>query len=137
MDDGSDQTFIAEAARPPDVANEWDHENVFDVLGSEEVRCILALADAEPVSAQALADRLDASQPTIYRRINVCEEYDLLAQTTRIDDEGNHHKVYRTNLQRACIEVADGGYDVTISLRHDLIDGSGDHDGDSERDGDG
>lgn len=131
------QTFIAEATRSPDVTSEWNPQNVFDVLGSEEVRRILAFADDGPVSAQELADRLDASQPTIYRRINVCEEYDLLTEATRVDDEGNHRKVYQTNLQRACIEVADGGYDVTISLRHDLVDGVGDHRGDSERDGDG
>lgn len=114
------------AGRRADVGNEWDPETIFDVLGSREVRRILALADVEPRSARELAERLDASQPTVYRRVNVCQEYDLLAETTRVDEEGNHYKVYETNLRRVCFEVEDGGYDVTISLRQDLVDRFGD-----------
>lgn len=114
------------------VGNEWDPETVFDVLGSKEVRRILAFADARPMSARELAERLDASKPTVYRRVNVCLEYDLLSEDTRIDEEGNHYKVYETNLQRICFEIDDGGFDVTISLRRDLVDRFGNFWGDLE-----
>jgi DNA-binding transcriptional ArsR family regulator len=119
------------------VGREWDPENVFDVLGSEEVRRILALADVQPMSAGELADHLDASQPTIYRRVNACQEYDLLAEDTRIDEEGNHYKVFETTLERVCLEIDDGGFDVTISLRRDLVDRFTDFWGDLEEGGDG
>ncbi|SFS12243.1 transcriptional regulator, ArsR family [Halomicrobium zhouii] len=117
------------------MTNDWDPETLFDVLGSEEVRRILALADAEPMSASELADRLDASQPTVYRRVNVCEKYDLLAERSRVDGDGNHYKEYETTLQRICFEVEDGGFDVSISLRHDLVDRFGDFWSDLERGG--
>lgn len=95
---------------------------MFDVLGSEEVRRILALADVRPMSAEEFAEHLEASQPTVYRRVNACQEYDLLAEETRIDEDGNHYKVFRTNLERVCLEIDDGGFDVTVSLRRDLVD---------------
>ncbi|MFB6192072.1 MAG: ArsR family transcriptional regulator [Haloarculaceae archaeon] len=104
------------------MGREWEPETVFDVLGSEEVRRILALADVRPMSAEEFAEHLEASQPTVYRRVNACQEYDLLAEETRIDEDGNHYKVFRTNLERVCLEIDDGGFDVTVSLRRDLVD---------------
>jgi len=105
------------------VTNDWDPETLFDVLGSEEVRRILALADREPTSAGELADRLDVSQPTVYRRLDACEAYDLVERGTTIDDEGNHYQVYETNLERLCYVVDDGGFDVHVELRQDVVDG--------------
>lgn len=119
------------------MAKEWDPETVFDVLGSKAVRRILALANVQPMSAHELADHLDASQPTVYRRINVCQEYDLLAEDTRIDEGGNHYKVYETNLRRICFEIEDGGFDVTMELRHDMVDRFADFWEDLEGGGDG
>ncbi|MUW14815.1 helix-turn-helix domain-containing protein [Halorubrum sp. CBA1125] len=102
------------------MAKEWDPETVFDVFGREEIRRILALADEEPMSAEDLAARLSVSQPTVYRRIDVCQEYDLLAEETRIDEEGNHYKVYETTLERICFAVESGGFDVNIELRREI-----------------
>lgn len=104
------------------MSTEWEPDSVFDVLGNEEVRRILAVANLEPVSARDLADGLGVSEATIYRRVDACEEYDLLTETVRVDEDGNHYKVYETNLKRACFEVEGGGYDVNIELRRDLVD---------------
>lgn len=101
---------------------EWDPESVFDVLGNEHVRQILALASVEPVSADDLADHTDASQPTVYRRVNVLQEYDMLTEETELDDEGNHYKTYRTTLERVCFDVEDGGFTVDIQLRQDAVE---------------
>lgn len=104
------------------MAREWDPKNVFDVFGHEEIRRILALADEEAMSAEELAERLSVSQPTVYRRINVCQEYGLLSEETRIDEEGNHYKVYETTLERISFEVDSGGFDVSIELRRDVLE---------------
>ncbi|MFB6308285.1 MAG: ArsR/SmtB family transcription factor [Haloarculaceae archaeon] len=108
------------------MGKEWDPENVFDVLGSEEVRKILALTNVKPMSAQELADRLETSRPTVYRRVNTCQEYDLLSEDTEIDADGNHYKVYEANLKRISFELEEGGFDVNIELRRDLVDRFGD-----------
>ncbi|WP_324759993.1 ArsR/SmtB family transcription factor [Haloarcula sp. GH36] len=101
---------------------DWDPETIFDVLGSEEVRRVLAAANLEPVSVQQLADGLDASEPTIYRRVDVCQEYDLLTEDTRVDEDGNHYKVYETNLERICLEPDGAGFEVTLELHREFVD---------------
>ena len=60
------------------MARDWDPESVFDVLGNEQVRKILALTSVKPMSVQDLAENLDSSRPTVYRRVNACQEYDLV-----------------------------------------------------------
>lgn len=104
------------------MTKEWEPETIFDVLGSERARRILSIASVRPVSADDLATAIDASLPTVYRRVNALLDYDLLKENTQIDAEGNHYKTYETNLQRICFEVADGGFTVDIQLRRDLVD---------------
>jgi DNA-binding transcriptional ArsR family regulator len=104
------------------VPSEWDPETVFDVLGNEHARQILALASVKPVSADELAAHTDASQPTVYRRVNVLKEYDMLAEQRTLDEEGNHYKTYRTSLEEACFAVEDGGFTVEVEHRRDLVD---------------
>ena len=108
------------------MSRDWDPETVFDVLGSEEVRRILAVANVEPMSVPELADGLDVSEPTLYRRINVCQEYDLLIESTRVDEDGNHYKVYETALERVCFELDGGGFEVDLRLRRGLVEQSED-----------
>lgn len=104
------------------MSKEWDPETIFDVLGSEHARKILALSSREPMDADALAEQCDTSLPTVYRRVNALQEYDLLQEETHIDADGNHYKTFQTNLQRICFEVNDGGFDIDIALRRDLTD---------------
>lgn len=74
------------------------------------------------MSAQDLADACDTSLPTIYRRVNALLEYDLLQEETQIDEDGNHYKTFETNLERIVFEINDGGVDIDIELRKDLVD---------------
>lgn len=101
---------------------EWNPENVFDVLGSERARHILALASVEPMSADDLAEGCDTSLPTVYRRVDALQEYDLLREEVKIDADGNHYKTFETTLERICFEVEDGGFDIQIELQRDLVD---------------
>ena len=105
-----------------DVTADWDPATVFDVLGSEEVRKILALTNVEGKSAPELAEHLEISRPTVYRRVNACQEYDLLREDTELDDEGNHRQVYHASLERITFEVDDAGFDVNIELRREPVE---------------
>lgn len=104
------------------MSKEWEPETIFDVFGSERAREILAMASVEPMSAQEFADRTGASLPTIYRRINALQEYDLLEEQTEIDKQGNHYKTFETNLEEVCFQIEDGSFTVDLRLRHDLVD---------------
>lgn len=104
------------------MSKEWDPDTLFDVFGSESARGILALASVEPLSAKELADHLDVSEPTVYRRLDVLQSYDLISEDQQIDDEGNHYKTYETNLERIAFEIEDGEFVVDVRLKRDLID---------------
>ncbi|WP_276273699.1 winged helix-turn-helix domain-containing protein [Haloarcula litorea] len=104
------------------MSKDWDPETVFEVLGSEEVRRILAVANVDPVSVPTLAESLDASEATVYRRVDVCREYDLLREETRVDADGNHYKAYETTLERVCFELDGGGFEVDLQLRRETVD---------------
>ncbi|WP_435360681.1 ArsR/SmtB family transcription factor [Haloarchaeobius sp. DFWS5] len=102
--------------------DQWDADTLFDVLERQTARRILALTSVEPMSAQELASQCEKSEPTIYRRVDVLEEYDLLEERDHVDADGTHYKVYETNLDSICFELRDGGFTIDVSYRRDLVD---------------
>ena len=103
------------------MSKEWEPDDVFDVLASDTAREVLALASVRAVSADDLAEHCEVSLPTIYRRTNALVEYDLLAERTEIDDDGNHYKTFETALDRLCVEVEDGTLDVDVQITRDRV----------------
>lgn len=104
------------------MGKEWDPEDIFDVLGSELARHILVLASDESRSARQLAERCGASLPTVYRRVDALQEYGLLDEELRIDEQGNKFRLFETRLNRVCFEVDDDGFDVDVEFRRDTVD---------------
>lgn len=101
---------------------EWAPSDLFDVFGDPLARRILVLASERPVSADDLADQLDASRPTIYRRVNALIDYDLLRERQQIGRAGNHYQTFETTLRRVAFEIEDGGYDISLTMRQSLAD---------------
>lgn len=101
---------------------EWTPSDVFDVFGDELARRILVLTSEQPLSADELADCLDASAPTVYRRLNGLVEYGLVAESRRIDEDGNHYKTFATTLKRVSFEITEGGYTIDLEMRRSLAD---------------
>lgn len=101
---------------------EWAPMDVFELFGDALTRRILVLASEQPMSADELAGALDTSHPTIYRRVNALLEYDLLKEQQQIDAEGNHYNTFETTLNRITFEVDDGGYNIDIEMRQNLVD---------------
>lgn len=99
---------------------EWAPSDVFDVFGDGLARQILVLASDHPVSAEKLAEQLDVSKPTIYRRVNALIDYDLVRERQQIDTEGNHYQEYETTLKRVVFEIEGGGYNIDLELRQRL-----------------
>lgn len=114
------------------MTSEWDPENLFDVFGNELARETLVLANAEPMSADELAAHCDHSQPTVYRRLNTLEEYDLVAEEQEVDPDGHHYKSYETKLRDVRFTVEDGGFTIDLRLRQDLVDTFGEDRGDPD-----
>ena len=100
---------------------EWSAESVFDLFGDDLARRILVLASDRAVSADDLDDHLEASRPTIYRRLNALLDRDLLVEHQELDERGNHFKSFETALERVSFAIEDGGYDIELELRRGLV----------------
>lgn len=102
--------------------NQWNPDNIIEVLASSESRKILSAASVRPVSAEELEQVCDVSLPTVYRRINVLVEYDLLSEEQAVDPEKGQYKRFRTDLKEVRLAVDDGGFDIEVKLRRDTVD---------------
>jgi DNA-binding transcriptional ArsR family regulator len=96
------------------VSEDGAIDDVLDLLSDEYARAILAATSVEPMSAKTLSERCDASLPTIYRRIERLEEYDLVEEQTKVDPGGSHHSLYSATLSSFEMDLDDGEYAYRI-----------------------
>lgn len=94
-----------------------DGDELFALLDDEYARTILRATSQEPLPATALADRCEASEPTIYRRIDRLEACGLIESTHRLDPDGHHYKTYRARLDRITIALDDGAIRIDVDRR--------------------
>ncbi|HMB51013.1 winged helix-turn-helix domain-containing protein [Natronoarchaeum rubrum] len=87
---------------------------LLSLLDDEYARAILIETSKEPMSADALTERCDASPPTVYRRIDRLDEHDLVEAEQELDPDGHHYKTYRARLERVSVELSDGEMDVRV-----------------------
>lgn len=105
------------------MSGDCDIEDIAALLEDATVRTILTETSVEPMSATTLSERCDASEPTIYRRLEDLRECDLIEERTRPDlSGGHHHKVYSPTLERVTVELQDGDLTLTLDRREDMAD---------------
>ena len=92
------------------MSDERPIEEVLDTIGDETARSVLAAVSRQPASAPDIADRLDLSEPTVYRRLNLLKEHDLVTDRTLVADDGNHYKEYESNFNSTVIALEDDEY---------------------------
>ena len=97
-------------------------EDILDTIGDEHARRVLATISREPKPAKELAEECDLSLPTIYRRVEMLEEHDLVKDRTLVADDGNHYKVYECNFESTVISLDDDEYRVRIYREENLPD---------------
>ena len=64
----------------------------------------------------------DLSLPTIYRRLELLEEHDLVDERTTVAEDGNHYNIYECNFDSTVIQLEDEEYKVRIYRRENLPD---------------
>ncbi|WP_302082404.1 ArsR/SmtB family transcription factor [Salinibaculum rarum] len=97
-------------------------EEILDTIGDQHARHVLAAISREQKSAKELAEECDMSLPTVYRRIEMLTEYDLITEQTLVADDGNHYKVYESNFESTVISLQDDEYRVRIYREENLPD---------------
>jgi len=110
------------ACNPQVVDDERPIEDILDTIGDEHARRVLAAISREPKPAKDLAEECDLSLPTIYRRIEMLEEHDLVKDRTLVAEDGNHYKVYKCNFESTVISLDDDEYRVRLYREENLPD---------------
>lgn len=96
------------------VSNEWNPHDIFDILGDERVQAILQLTARRSMSVNELTEELDASDSSIYRRIRVLVDYDILDEHNAVERNGRHYNVYSPNFDHARIDLTEDGLTVAV-----------------------
>ncbi len=90
------------------MSEECADEELLALLDDEYARAILTATSAEPMSAQTLSERCDASVTTIYRRLNRLQDCDLVEEQLQPQPDGNHYKVFASRLESFSVTFDDG-----------------------------
>jgi DNA-binding transcriptional ArsR family regulator len=99
-------------------------DDLLELLGSDLNRRILALTCDEMRSADAIADRCEASLPTVYRHIDDLRSVGVLDDRIEYDAQGNHFKTYTAALDSFTVTLTDGELHLSVES------GPGSDDGD-------
>lgn len=89
-------------------------ETVIELLNDEQARTILEATSVEPLSAGELTEWCDASQQTVYRRLERLQEVGLVDDQTRVREDGHHDTVYTATLEHVSITLRDGSLQFDI-----------------------
>jgi hypothetical protein len=112
---------------PPGTTTGWEAESLFDPFGDGLAREIIPPTSVEPRSADEPSDRCEASGPTVYRRLDTLQDYDLLAESVAYDGDGNHYRTYECRLREVCIGVDEGSFTLDVRLEREVVaDDAGD-----------
>lgn len=83
---------------------------------------ILANTTEQERSADELADLVEASSSTVYRRIETLVEEGLLIERLQLDRRGDHYHVYRTTITRVEARLEAGTIETHIERQEDGVD---------------
>ncbi len=97
-------------------------EEILNTIGDEHARTVLAAISRNPRSAKELAEECDLSLPTIYRRLELLQEHDLITERTAVAEDGNHYNIYECNFDSTVITLEDEEYKVRIYRKENLPD---------------
>lgn len=89
----------------------------FDLLGDERARDIIRLLSEtdEPLSTDAIADRLDIPDSTAYRKLSELSRTPLVVKQTGFDGSGHHRSEYDVTVDDVVVRV-NGGSETSLGL---------------------
>ncbi|MFC7098461.1 winged helix-turn-helix domain-containing protein [Halobaculum marinum] len=109
----------------PDGVGDDELGAVVGVLDDPHARAILAETARSARSVDTLAERIDGSRSTLYRRVQRLVDLDLLAESQEIDPDGHHFSTYRARLDRVTVDLDDDGFTVAVErapVEDDAVD---------------
>lgn len=99
-----------------------DTDALVELLGDEYAQEILTALSTEPLAAATLADRLDMSRATVYRRLNRLRDHGLVAADTAISPDGNNYAVFEAVVRRITVDLSGGAPTISVERRENRND---------------
>jgi DNA-binding transcriptional ArsR family regulator len=96
------------------VSEDVDRAEVLRLLDDEYARAILTATSRDPMSAKELTTAIDASPPTVYRRVDDLKAAGLLVEEVQYESSGHHYGIYRPAVERVTVTFEDGEYTVRV-----------------------
>ncbi|ESS06390.1 MAG: helix-turn-helix domain protein [uncultured archaeon A07HB70] len=91
-----------------------DDREVYSLLDDEYARQILVETYEDTRSAAALSEACDASEATVYRRLDRLRDQNLVEGVQRIDPGGGHREVYAARLSHVSVDLTAEGFDLDV-----------------------
>ena len=91
-----------------------DTREVYSLLDDEDARRILIETYEETRSASALYEACDASEATVYRRLERLQQQELVESVQEIDPNEGPHEVYAARLDHVSIDLTATGFEVDV-----------------------
>jgi len=89
-------------------------ETVIELFGDEYTRAALDAVTETARSGREVSEYTAMSRPTAFRRLNQLEKAGFVTSEQRLDDDGNHHKRYRSRISTLSIQLTDDGLVTTV-----------------------
>lgn len=102
--------------KPPSVGD------VFEILGDENTRCVLAAINRNPRSAEGVSEATGLSLSTVYRRLDSLETHDFITGRTVVAPDGSHRSVYESDFDSTVIAMNDGEFAAHVYETTDISD---------------
>lgn len=91
-----------------------DAERVLEMLGDEYTRRVLRAVTEQPRTGPEIAEALDMSKATVYRRLERLEEANVVASTRKLDPKGHHCQQFHAVVSGFEFEFGRDGMDVSV-----------------------
>jgi predicted transcriptional regulator len=98
---------------PPEQAGE--HREVYSLLDDEYARRILVETYEETRTASALSEACDASEATVYRRLERLRQQDLVESVQQVDPQRGPQEVYAARLDNVSIDLTADGFEIEVT----------------------
>ncbi|WP_246988849.1 ArsR/SmtB family transcription factor [Halorientalis marina] len=82
-----------------------DSDELLSLLSDDSAREILTTISEDPLPAREIADQLDLSRPTVYRRLNRLEAIGVVETSLSFDADGHHRQQFTATLDRVVVSI--------------------------------
>jgi predicted transcriptional regulator len=101
--------------REPEAVESVAAETVLDILSDDYAQRIVEVLASQPAPAAMIVEQLDASRPTVYRRLNSLEAAGIVESTVALDPDGHHRKRFHLIVENIGFQLDTDGIRLMLS----------------------